>query len=158
VLERRFPAIQTHQTFRSSRGYVDSIVAAKENSARFGYAISPNRELVALGKQAAVVISRFAHLFPLTGTANFFSSFLGVTGTVPSFGAITRSRLNATVGARSQMASIVTSVIVILTALFLLPYFHFLPKVCQWHEAFRSCDTDNALFQAVLASIITLVS
>ncbi|GHJ83886.1 hypothetical protein NliqN6_0288 [Naganishia liquefaciens] len=101
-------------------GYVDSIVAAKENSARFGYAISPNRELVALG------------------TANFFSSFLGVTGAVPAFGAITRSRLNATVGGRSQMASLFTSSIVIITALFLLPYFHFLPK-------------------AVLASIITLV-
>jgi hypothetical protein len=30
-------------------GYVDSIVAAKENASRFNHSISPNRELVALG-------------------------------------------------------------------------------------------------------------
>ena len=30
-------------------GFLDSIVAAKQNAARFGYSISPNRELVALG-------------------------------------------------------------------------------------------------------------
>lgn len=30
-------------------GYVDSIVAAKESASRFNYAISPNRELTALG-------------------------------------------------------------------------------------------------------------
>lgn len=30
-------------------GYIDSVVAAKQNAARFGYSISPNRELVALG-------------------------------------------------------------------------------------------------------------
>lgn len=105
-------------------------MAAKENSAKFGYAISPNRELVALGKlgnrnRLKLSLSRSF----LTGAANFFSSFLGVTGAVPSFGAITRSRLNGTVGARSQMASIITTILVILTALFLLPYFHFLPKV-----------------------------
>lgn len=34
----------------SNRGYVDSVVAAKENSAKYGYMISPNRELVALGE------------------------------------------------------------------------------------------------------------
>lgn len=31
-------------------GYVDSIMAAKENSLKFGYPISANRELVALGE------------------------------------------------------------------------------------------------------------
>lgn len=30
-------------------GFIDSVVAAKANAARFGYSISPNRELVALG-------------------------------------------------------------------------------------------------------------
>lgn len=60
--------------FPPHRGYVDSIVAAKENSAKFGYAISPNRELVALG------------------AGNFFASFLTVFGAVPTFGSITRSR------------------------------------------------------------------
>lgn len=30
-------------------GVVDSIVAARENAAKYGYDVSPNRELVALG-------------------------------------------------------------------------------------------------------------
>lgn len=33
----------------SALGYVDSVLAAKENSSRFNYTLSPNRELVALG-------------------------------------------------------------------------------------------------------------
>jgi MFS superfamily sulfate permease-like transporter len=51
-------------------GFLDSIVAAKQNSARFGYSISPNRELVALG------------------AANLAGSF--IPGTLPAFGSITR--------------------------------------------------------------------
>lgn len=51
-------------------GFLDSIVAAKQNSAKFGYSISPNRELVALG------------------AANLGASF--VPGTLPAYGSITR--------------------------------------------------------------------
>jgi MFS superfamily sulfate permease-like transporter len=51
-------------------GFLDSIVAAKQNAARLGYSISPNRELVALG--AANVVAAF------------------VPGTLPAFGSITR--------------------------------------------------------------------
>jgi len=51
-------------------GFLDSIVAAKQNAARFGYSISPNRELVALG------------------AANIAGSF--IPGTLPAFGSITR--------------------------------------------------------------------
>lgn len=51
-------------------GFLDSIVAAKQNSARFGYSISPNRELVALG------------------ASNLVASF--VPGTLPAYGSITR--------------------------------------------------------------------
>ncbi len=51
-------------------GFLDSIVAAKQNAARFGYSISPNRELVALG------------------AANLAGSF--IPGTLPAFGSITR--------------------------------------------------------------------
>jgi hypothetical protein len=38
--------------FGPCSGYVDSVMAAKENSAKFGYPISANRELVALGMSA----------------------------------------------------------------------------------------------------------
>ncbi|KIM31499.1 hypothetical protein M408DRAFT_260748 [Serendipita vermifera MAFF 305830] len=89
-------------------GFLDSLVSAKQNSGRFGYSISLNRELVALG------------------AGNLGASF--IPGTLPAFGAITRSKLNAELGGRSQMASLVCSSIVMLAIFFLLPALHFLPK------------------------------
>ncbi|KAJ7503163.1 sulfate anion transporter [Mycena galericulata] len=89
-------------------GFLDSIVAAKQNASRFGYSISPNRELVALG------------------AANLAASF--VPGTLPAWGSITRSRINGDVGGRTQMASIVCSIVVLLATFFLLPWLYYLPK------------------------------
>lgn len=89
-------------------GYLDSVVAAKQNAGRFGYSISPNRELVALG------------------AGNLASSFF--PGTLPAYGAITRSRLNADIGGRTQMASILCSSFVILAVFFLLPALYYLPR------------------------------
>jgi MFS superfamily sulfate permease-like transporter len=89
-------------------GFLDSIVAAKQNSARFGYSISPNRELVALG------------------AGNLVASF--IPGTLPAYGSITRSRINGDVGGRTQMASIICSSVVLLAIFFLLPLLYFLPK------------------------------
>jgi len=89
-------------------GFLDSIVAAKQNSARFGYSISPNRELVALG------------------AGNLIGSF--IPGTLPAYGSITRSRINGDVGGRTQMASLVCSAVVLLATFFLLPMLYYLPK------------------------------
>jgi len=89
-------------------GFLDSIVAAKQNAARFGHSVSPNRELVALG------------------AANLVASF--VPGTLPAFGSITRSRINGDVGGRTQMASLVCCGLVLLATFFLLPWLYFLPK------------------------------
>ncbi|KAI0315518.1 sulfate anion transporter [Amylostereum chailletii] len=89
-------------------GFLDSIVAAKQNASRFGYSISPNRELVALG------------------AANLVGSF--VPGTLPAYGSITRSRINADVGGRTQMASIFCAAIILLATFFLLPWLYYLPK------------------------------
>lgn len=88
-------------------GYLDSIVAAKQNAGKFGYSISPNRELVALG------------------AGNLMGSF--VPGTLPAFGSITRSRINGDVGCRTQMASLICSTIVLLATFFLLPLLYHLP-------------------------------
>ncbi|EJD46921.1 sulfate permease [Auricularia subglabra TFB-10046 SS5] len=99
-------------------GFLDSIVAAKQTAARYGYTVSPNRELVALG------------------AGNLFASFM--PGTLPAYGSITRTRLNADIGARSQMTSIVCSAVILFAVFFLLPALYFLPK-------------------CVLASIICLV-
>ncbi|PPQ63748.1 hypothetical protein CVT24_004257 [Panaeolus cyanescens] len=89
-------------------GFLDSIVAAKQNAARFGYSISPNRELVALG------------------AANLAGSF--IPGTLPAYGSITRSRINGDVGGRTQMASLVCSTIILLVTFFLLHWLYYLPK------------------------------
>ncbi|KAG1804121.1 sulfate transporter family-domain-containing protein [Suillus subaureus] len=89
-------------------GFLDSTVAAKQNADRFGYSISPNRELVALG------------------AANLFGSF--VPGTLPAFGSIVRSKINGDVGARTQLASLVTAGITLLATFFLLPYLYYLPR------------------------------
>ncbi|ORY29822.1 sulfate transporter family-domain-containing protein [Naematelia encephala] len=91
-------------------GVVDSMVAARENGAKYGYAVSANRDLVALG------------------ATNLSASFLSSSGCIPIFGSITRSRLNGQTGARTQMSSIVTSIVIILAIFFLLPFLEFLPK------------------------------
>jgi MFS superfamily sulfate permease-like transporter len=55
-------------------GFLDSIVSAKQNAAKYEYSISPNRELVALG------------------AGNLIASF--VPGTLPAAGSITRYALS----------------------------------------------------------------
>ncbi|KAF5354753.1 hypothetical protein D9756_005572 [Leucocoprinus leucothites] len=92
----------------SIAGFLDSIVAAKQNAAIFGYSISPNRELVALG------------------AANVAGAF--IPGTLPAFGSITRSRINGDVGGRTQMASLVCSGVVLLATFVFLPWMYHLPK------------------------------
>lgn len=92
-------------------GVVDSMVAARENATKYSYAVSPNRELVAYG-----------------GT-NLVASTLTVTGCLPIFGSLTRSRLNGNTGGRTQMASIITATLVLLSIFFLLPWLFFLPRV-----------------------------
>ncbi|KIL62009.1 hypothetical protein M378DRAFT_81836, partial [Amanita muscaria Koide BX008] len=89
-------------------GFLDSIVAAKQNAARFGYSISPNRELVALG------------------VSNIAGSF--IQGTLPAYGSITRTRISADIGARSQMSTLVCGTVVLLATFFLLPFLYYLPK------------------------------
>jgi MFS superfamily sulfate permease-like transporter len=109
-------------------GFLDSIVAAKQNGAIYGHSISPNRELVALG------------------VSNIAGSF--IPGTLPAYGSITRSmsqtaclidlclhvylfcrsRVNGDVGARTQMASLICAGLVLLATFFLLPWMYYLPK------------------------------
>ncbi|KAF7726540.1 hypothetical protein EC973_008671 [Apophysomyces ossiformis] len=88
-------------------GFVESIVIVKTYSSRYNYAVSANRELVALG------------------AANIFS---GLFQGIPAFGSVSRSKINDKAGARTQMASLITGVVAILAILFWLPYFHYLPK------------------------------
>ncbi|GAA6031993.1 hypothetical protein JCM8097_003378 [Rhodosporidiobolus ruineniae] len=89
-------------------GFLDSIVAAKDQGSKHDYPISPNRELCALG------------------AANLFSSLC--SGSLQGFGSITRSRLASATGATTQMASLLTGSLVLLTTYTLLGFLEALPK------------------------------
>ncbi|KAI9757437.1 MAG: hypothetical protein M4579_003453 [Chaenotheca gracillima] len=97
-------------------GFFESSVAAKSlgggegrqrDGGIQGIAISPNRELVALG------------------VANIVG---GCFMALPAFGGYGRSKVNAATGAKTPMSSIVLSIITIICILTLLPYFYYLPK------------------------------
>lgn len=89
-------------------GFVESSVVAKMYAAKHNYYVSPNRELVALG------------------ISNIIGSFFR---TYPTFGSLPRSYVADTMGAQSQVFSLVAAFIVMLTILLLGPVFYFLPKV-----------------------------
>jgi len=89
-------------------GYFDSIIAGKQNATRFNYLISPNRELVALG------------------AGNIAASF--IPGTLPAYGSLIRSRICADSGGRSQMTSLICSLIIAFVTFFLLPWLYHLPR------------------------------
>jgi MFS superfamily sulfate permease-like transporter len=58
VISRGLPSlIRLKQITIAIMGYVDSIVAAKQNASQFNYAISPNRELTALGIGKAFIFA-----------------------------------------------------------------------------------------------------
>jgi MFS superfamily sulfate permease-like transporter len=80
----------------------------------------------------------------VAGAANISVSILTLTGGIPMFGSITsrsthiapitavlKKPLNGLSGARTQMAAIITSIIIVLAIFFLLPFLYFLPKVCR---------------------------
>ncbi|BGP12538.1 hypothetical protein JCM10213_007618 [Rhodosporidiobolus nylandii] len=89
-------------------GFLDSIVAAKDQASKFDYPISPNRELCALG------------------FANIFNSLC--QGSLQGYGSITRSRLAAATGATTQMASLLTGSLVLTVTYTMLGYLEALPK------------------------------
>jgi MFS superfamily sulfate permease-like transporter len=95
-------------TERTPPSDLSAIVAAKENASRYGYSISPNRELVALG------------------AANIVSSVFG--GLPSGFGSLTRSRLAGEFGARTPMAGVVTAGVIVFSMNFLLGSLFYLPK------------------------------
>lgn len=90
-------------------GFFESSVAAKSlggNDAIQGIELSANREMIALG------------------TANLVGAcFMSL----PAFGGYGRSKVNKTTGGKSPVSSILLSLISLLSILFLLPYFYFLP-------------------------------
>ncbi|MCH8505332.1 MAG: sulfate permease [Ectothiorhodospiraceae bacterium] len=87
-------------------GYVESVSVARVLAWRRRERVDPNRELIALGASNA-------------GAA--------LTGTMPVAGGFARSMVNFEAGARSQLAGIVTALLVALSALLFTPVFRYLP-------------------------------
>lgn len=89
-------------------GFAQTISVGKSLGNKFGYDIEANRELTALG------------------LANVSASVS--QGYVVS-GSLARSALNATAGARTPLAAVITALCILLTILFFTPLFRYLPHV-----------------------------
>ncbi|KAJ2448470.1 hypothetical protein EV183_005429 [Coemansia sp. RSA 2336] len=88
-------------------GVVESVIVAREYASRNHYAISSNRELVALGVSNAL--------------GSMFNAY-------PAFGSLSRSKLNDRAQAKSQLSGIITAFLVLASLLGLLPYLYHLPR------------------------------
>ncbi len=88
-------------------GFTESIAVAKSIQKKHkDYDIDPSQELVALG---------------MTNIgSSFFQSF-------PTMGGFARSAVNDQSGARTPLAGVFSAIVVMLTLLFLTPYFYYLP-------------------------------
>ncbi len=88
-------------------GYVESIAIAKALASRRRERIAPNQELLALG------------------AANFGGAFFGA---MPVAGGFSRTMVNYAAGARTQLASITSAVLVALALMLFSPWFAAIPK------------------------------
>lgn len=88
-------------------GFMESVAVAKVYARRNRYDLVPNQELVGLGMANVA--------------AGVFSAY-------PVTGGFSRTAVNASAGARTQFASLITAAIVILTLLVLTPLFESLPQ------------------------------
>ncbi|RIA97374.1 sulfate transporter family-domain-containing protein [Glomus cerebriforme] len=88
-------------------GFVESIVVTKTYATKHNYAVSANRELVALG------------------TANLVGSFFQCFA---AYGGMARSGINDRAGARTQLSGLINAILVLLCLFFLLNAFYYLPK------------------------------
>jgi SulP family sulfate permease len=87
--------------------FMEAISVGRTFAQAHRYDIYPNRELIALG---------FANMAG------------GVTGGYPIAGGFSRTAVNVRAGARTQLAALITCVVVVITLLFLTRAFFYLPK------------------------------
>jgi len=88
--------------------FMESIAVAKAIQTKHrDYKVVPNQELISLG---------LANVF-----GSFFQSY-------PTTGGFSRTAVNDQAGAKTGLASIISAVLIIITLLFLTPYFYNLPK------------------------------
>jgi high affinity sulfate transporter 1 len=88
-------------------GYSESLAAARAMASKHGYDIDPNQELVAQGMSCGAA---------------------GLVGGFPVDGSLSKTSVADAAGQRSQMASLLNGVLVLLTLLFLAAVFRDLPS------------------------------
>lgn len=132
-------------------GFMESIAVAKVYARRNGYSLDANKELVGLG--VANVAGAFFQAYPTTG-------------------GFSRTAVNAEAGASTNMAGIISAVVIALTLLFLTPLFYYMPNailasivmvavagLIDWEEAmylWRVDRRDLALMALTFIATLTL--
>jgi len=87
-------------------GYMESIAIGKNLASKNGYEVEAGQEMLALG--LANLVGSFFSCYPVTGS-------------------FSRSAVNDSTGARSQLSGLVTALFLFLTLLVLTPVFYYLP-------------------------------
>lgn len=132
-------------------GFMESIAVAKVYARRNGYSLDANKELVGLG--VANVAGAFFQSYPTTG-------------------GFSRTAVNAEAGAKTNVAGIISAVVIALTLLFLTPLFYYMPNailasivmvavagLVDWKEAmylWRVDRRDLALMALTFVATLTL--
>lgn len=114
--------------------YASTYSLEKMYAAKHGYEVAPNQELLAMG------------------VANFFSSFFLC---YPCAGSLARSAVQDKVGGRTQLASLISSGLLLLFILTLSRFLETLPKVCNILKKLKNIIFLKFL-QCALASIIVV--
>ncbi|MFP4006882.1 MAG: SulP family inorganic anion transporter [Spirulinaceae cyanobacterium] len=90
-------------------GFIECIATAKSLASKRGQDVDANQELIAVGM------------------ANLGAS---VTGGYPVAGGLSRSVVNFSAGAKTNLSSIITAVLIAITIIFLTPLLYYLPQAC----------------------------
>ncbi|KAI3635029.1 hypothetical protein MIR68_006595 [Amoeboaphelidium protococcarum] len=102
----RVKALLTPAILISVLGFVEATVVSKQFAQKYHYTVSPNRELVAFG------------------VMNIIGSLLNA---FPAYASMARSHLADSAHAKTQLYSILGGLLVMLTILFILPVFYYVP-------------------------------
>lgn len=130
-------------------GYMESISVAKSLASKRREKVDPNQELIALGM--ANIGAAFSAGYPVTG-------------------GFARSLVNFTAGANTGLASIITSLLILLTVLFLTPLFYYLPhavlaaiivvalsSLLDWKTVIQTWRYDKADFISLLITFFAVL-
>ncbi len=121
-------------------GFVESVVVAKEFSAKHHYQVSSNRELLALGASniAASFFRVHTSPVPFQGHGKKLNRFFFNAQSFPTFGSLPRSGVANATGAKTPLAGLFTALVLGICIQFLIPTFAYMPRVIMAAVIFRA--------------------